>query len=227
MNHTLLRIMQSREDISDYLFHFTKGSNASEALSSIIKCQKIIDVKKQGYICFTEAPVTLLTDMFKIFNDYEEPLYAPYGIAVKKDWLFERGARPVIYGLPKERGDFPQHVQWRFVDYIPNVHDFSWLREWRIKSKYVELSYENCFIITPTSSECEALAFNDDVDFDFDGCIEDGVFHGSVEGNFSRSYKDISLEEIAKLKTLSKNELDALINEQTQNDNIGRNLGCF
>lgn len=227
MNQTLLKIIQSREDISNYLFHFTKGDKASEVLSSIIKCQKILDIKRRGYICFTETPVTLLTNMFKLFSDYNKPMYAPYGIAVKKDWLFEQGARPVIYGLPKEKVIFPQSVQWRFVNYRPNVHDFSWLREWRIRNEIVQLSYENCFIIVPTSYECETFAFSDNMDFDIDGCIEDGIFHGSVEGYFSRSYKCISLEDITNLKSLSKNELDSLINKQKQSDNIGKNLGWF
>lgn len=45
MNNTLVKIIQSREDISDYLFHFTKGSNALKILETIISDRKIKDMK--------------------------------------------------------------------------------------------------------------------------------------------------------------------------------------
>ena len=97
MNNTLVKIIQSREDISDYLFHFTKGSNALKILETIISDRKIKDMKNNGYICFTEAPVTMLADMFKIFMNYDNPMFAPYGIGLKKSFLYKLGARPVIY----------------------------------------------------------------------------------------------------------------------------------
>jgi len=213
--------------MSDYLFHFTKGSNAFETLSNIVECQKIIDVNDRGYICFSEAPITLLSDMFEIFDNYKEPMYAPYGIGIKKDWLFSQGARPVIYGSPNERNDFPPSVQWRFVEYDPNTYDFSWLREWRIQDKQVELSYENCFIVTPTSNECEELIYDGEVDITMDGDVEDGEFHSYANGSFHRSYKGVSLEDIAKLKKLSKNELASLLNKQGLDDKRDRYLGSL
>lgn len=71
--------------------------------------------------------------MFKIFNKYYNPMYAQYGIAIKKDYLFNLGARPVIYGAKDEVNEIGKSLKWRFEEYIPNVKDFSWLREWRIK----------------------------------------------------------------------------------------------
>lgn len=50
-NKTLLKILSAREDISDYLFHFTKGSDAKNTLTSILGDSEIKDVKR-GYICF-------------------------------------------------------------------------------------------------------------------------------------------------------------------------------
>ena len=98
MNTTLIEIIKSREDLSDYLYHFTKGSAAFDTLIKIIESNAIKDINKRGKICFTEAPLVLLSNMFKIFDKYTDPLYAHYGIAIKKDILFELGARPVIYG---------------------------------------------------------------------------------------------------------------------------------
>ena len=53
-NQTLLNILASREDISDYLFHFTKGKNAFETLTAILNDGILKDVNNQGYLCFSE-----------------------------------------------------------------------------------------------------------------------------------------------------------------------------
>jgi hypothetical protein len=84
MNKTLLNIISSREDISDYLFHFATGNKANETLDKIIESKSIKDIKNKGCICLTEAPITLLTEMFAIFNNYYDPMYAQYGIAIKR-----------------------------------------------------------------------------------------------------------------------------------------------
>ncbi len=34
-----------------------------------------------------------------------------------------------------------------------NKHDFSWLREWRIRAKEIELDYDNCIAIQATKSD--------------------------------------------------------------------------
>ena len=47
MNKTLLEILQSREDISDYVFHFTKHANAYETLQTILDGKAIKDVNPQ------------------------------------------------------------------------------------------------------------------------------------------------------------------------------------
>ncbi|WP_342990214.1 MULTISPECIES: hypothetical protein [Bacteroides] len=229
MNHTLFKIIASREDISDYLFHFTKGSNAFDSLLSIIKDSQLRDIKNNGVICFTEAPITLLANMFNIFNNYSEPLYAPYGIAIKKEHLFQLGARPVIYGTIEEKDILPESFKWRFEEYIPNVKDFTWLREWRLKSNLIDLTKENCFIITKTQEEYESIAFNDDCigDIDFDGCVDNGQFLGTAIGYFERGFKGISIENIVEFNKLSKNEVKKIIDEQNFNDTVGRNLGSF
>ena len=45
MNNTLVKIIQSREDISDYLFHFTKGSNALKILETIISSPILFQIQ--------------------------------------------------------------------------------------------------------------------------------------------------------------------------------------
>lgn len=225
MNNTLVKIIQSREDISDYLFHFTKGSNALKILETIISDRKIKDMKNNGYICFTEAPVTMLADMFKIFMNYDNPMFAPYGIGLKKSFLYKLGARPVIYS---DSSDFEKlkdiGLDWRFVKYFPNIYDFSWLREWRI-TKEIELTPENSVVITLNKSEREILVDFDDIDFD--GCIEDGNFYGYALGNFLQTFKHISIEEIDEYNNMSKSQLEQIISSQNLDEIETRNLGYF
>ncbi|MDR7209977.1 hypothetical protein J2W48_001916 [Flavobacterium piscis] len=41
-------------------------------------------------------------------------MYAPYGVAIKKDLIFELGGRPIIYGLPEEKEYLHESIVWRF-----------------------------------------------------------------------------------------------------------------
>lgn len=228
MNKTLLSIIASREDISDYLFHFTTGSNGLGTLNKIIDCNSIIDVKNRGCICLTESPITMLSEMFDIFNKYCNPMYAQYGIAIKKDFLYNIGARPVIYGSAGEINELGESLKWRFEEYIPNVKDFSWLREWRIKEKEIQLDRDNCFIITKTKSELNAILFNDNqfVDLEFYDCVQEGEkILGNVIGTFSRAFRGISFEDLKELDKLSKLELDKLLITQNLDDTESRYLG--
>ncbi|MCW5518486.1 hypothetical protein J1N09_01455 [Aureitalea sp. L0-47] len=229
MNRTLLNIISSREDLSEYLFHFTSGKEAKDTLKKITSEKEIRDVNGKGVICFTEAPLLSLVQMFDIFANYENPMYAPYGIALKKDGLFEIGARPVIYGLPGEKDFLNTEIQWRFEPYEPNVKDFTWLREWRIAEKSVSINVNNCFVITKSKSDLETLMFNKDNIFDveFDGCIADGQFWGHATGITERAFKGISIEDLSELTNLSKKEIDKKIAEQKDSDRGEFGLGSF
>ena len=226
INSTLLHILASREDISDYLFHFTKGKKAFETLGAILNDGKIKDVNKRGYLCFTEAPLTALYSMFQIFERYDSPMYAPYGIGIKKDLLYNEGCRPVIYGTKEDFDTIPKHLYWRCEEYVPDTRDYSWLREWRIKSASYNLSVD-CIIITKTEYE-QILLMKDTCDsFDFDGDIEDGEYHGYVTSGFERMYKGVSMEEIRNVCTLSKVGLEKILSTQKVGDIENRTLGWF
>lgn len=229
MNETLLNILKSREDLSDYLFHFTSGINASKTLEEIIKDNAIVDVKNKGVICFTESPLTALPEMFKIFDRFPNPMYAPYGIAVKKQYLYDVSARQVIYGPKEDLSELGENIKWRFEEYKPGVKDFTWLREWRLREKKVELDSENFFIITKTESELYDHMFNpeDILDVEFDGCVADGGYMGSATGITARRFKGISLEDLTKLQTLNKGEIEKILKTQAFTDTWGVNLGGF
>src|SRR5215472_3902451 len=104
----------SRQDISEFLVHFTKGTDHEEAFTNL---RKIIESRKliagSGYIkgnyrcvCFSEAPLANLADGLVNENYYSR--YSPFGIVVSKAWLFNRGGRPVIYQPESEFNALPE-----------------------------------------------------------------------------------------------------------------------
>jgi hypothetical protein len=229
MNETLAKILKSREDLSDYLFHFTSGVSSEKTLAKIVEDNCLVDINNKGVFCFTEAPLTALPEMFKIFDAFPSPMYAPYGIAIKKDFFFKMGGRPVFYGLIEEKKYLNEEIQWRFEDINPNVKDFSWLREWRLKGVTLQLDSDNFFIITKYKSELEDHMFNpeDIIDVEFDGCVADGGFMGNATGITARRFKGVSIEDLKELQNISKNDIDKILASQSFNDTGGVNLGGF
>lgn len=229
MNETLCRILKSREDISQYLYHFTKGSNAIDILKNIVMGNSIQDVGGRGYICFTETPITQLTKMFRIFATYPNPMYAPYGIAIRKDVLFNIGARNVSYVTEAELQTLPDSEQWKYEEYHPSKKDFSWLREWRIREKQVTLNNSDCFLITKTKNELHQFLFDleNPIDIEIDGCVSDGQFWGHAIGKCERTFKGVSIEDIEEINAMSKNEVDVILSHQKFTDIEETGLGSF
>lgn len=64
MNNTLKKIKESRSDLSEYLYHFTKGSSALDTINKIILDGKLIDINNTGVIWFNEAPVYQMLEMW-------------------------------------------------------------------------------------------------------------------------------------------------------------------
>lgn len=221
MNKTLKEIKSVRLDLSDYLFHFTKGEQAMADLINIISQRKIKDIHKTGVICFTEAPLYALVDMFNIFNRYKKPKYTPYGIGVKKSHIYKLGGRPVIYGPKEELRLFRKKVKWRYENYSSN-NDFTWLREWRLptkeknKFKHLKITPKDNFIITKTYTE-ELMIAHSEGEIVVDVDISDGESHPFYNMIMKREWKSISIERISE-KKISSNEK---IKKQIGNQKIG------
>ncbi len=147
-------IIASREDISEYLFHFTKGKEAISTLKNILSQQSLKKGEKNP-ICFTETPLFFLPKMFELFiKSYpHNPMYAPYGIGFKKDYIFALGGRPAIYWKKEEMDLLPEELKWRFVEYNHNYKDFTWLREWRINIPELFFDKNDCIIITRNEAQ--------------------------------------------------------------------------
>lgn len=207
MNPRIKIFNDIREDISDYLFHFTKGEDALLILDKIINEGAIKDINNNGYICFTETPIYMLENYFKfVAKQYKVPkILAPYGIGLKRDWLFNQGARPVIYGLPNEKKDLPENLRWRFVSVSPPNRDWLWLREWRINTVAVEFKPDDIIIVTNNEDE-QALFWEVVVDNPFGEPLDDSMV------DFKPQYRSIAIEQLPKFN--SKNKLEDLLTQQ-------------
>lgn len=226
VNRTLLEILSSREDVSDYLFHFTKGVKAKETLGKILDEGKLRDVSNKGIICFTEAPLNSMLSMFKIFSRYSSPYYAPYGVAIKKEDLYNLGARPVIYGDKTEEKLIHSSLQWRFEEYNPVKKDFTWLREWRLNKSELLLDSNKIFAIAKTHDELLDLT-HEMGDIEFDGCVSDGQFEGTAYADYKLNWKGVSIEEIERHDLRTKSSVSEHVNKQNAGDEHTVSLGGF
>jgi len=92
-----------RDDLSNNLIHFTKGTDqeAADIFLKIISESRLLG--GTGFIrgsyhcvCFTESPIGKLAHILANRRAYDFN-YAPFGVMVDKLWLWTRGGRPVIY----------------------------------------------------------------------------------------------------------------------------------
>ena len=207
---TLEKIIERRDDLSKWLFHFTKKSNARETLEKIISDRAL--ESDTEIICFTEAPITVYKEVFKIFQEYKDPLYAPYGVAIPKKTIYLNGGRPVIYST-KEEGDLlPNELKWRFVEYDIENSDYTWQREWRLNSPRFEINPQNCFLIVRSLEDEFLMAFDDEPQFS-PGEWDDGNNSGSIY--FDRLWKAISIEGLEQFEQKNRKiNIEKIIREQ-------------
>ncbi len=218
-------IAKCREDITEYVYHFTKGVNALGTLQQILEEGSIKDMQereKEDYrICFTESPLKMQSTMFQTLESDKSFEYAPYGIGIKKELLFKEGARPVIYGKYNEINDFPPNMHWRFVSYTPNIYDYSWQREWRLPKKEFCINPQNCIVIVKSKEEQQLLF--EPLDIIMDGDVCDGEYHCSPTLKTERKYRSISLEEVEELN--NKKDIEDIIEKQHLGEKLYTSLG--
>jgi hypothetical protein len=144
-----------RDDITTDLVHWTKGESDDKALEAICSITSHLKIHgnsseiKGGFncVCFSEAP----SGKFH----REKSRYKPFGIKISKSWLYGRGGRPVIYQSNEEYGLLNEKQRWRHVRYEPleaEPIDFTWEREWRIKTDCLALEELEFSIIVPDES---------------------------------------------------------------------------
>lgn len=164
---------QRRSDIAKDVIHFTKGDTPAEAfdvLAHIVAERRLLGGNgfiKGGYpcVCFTEAPLEHLADVFAR-TATERLRYMPFGILLPKKWLFERGGRPVIYQEENEFFELPESLRYRHVRYEPNHEpaiDFTWEREWRVRTEKLRLDPTTGFLVLPSQEYLDELQRQHDI----------------------------------------------------------------
>jgi len=166
-----------RPDITDTLVHYVRGANLDEAFRVL---KTILGERRlrcgTGYIrgghccvCFSEAPFRYLG--YAIAQGYmaERP-YQPFGIMVKKNWLFAQGGRPVVYQHETEYHELPDDLRWRHVRYDPCSNpptDFTWEREWRIRVDELPIQPNVAEVVLPSRPFLEVLHREHDAEHDY------------------------------------------------------------
>lgn len=153
-----------REDLSDRLIHLTRAQTHEESgnvLSAILRERRLLGGTgniRGGYacVCFSEAPIGKLGQILA------QPMahkvrYKPYGVMVKKEWLFSHGGRPAIYQPDSEFTGLPESHRYRHVCYEPGGEDFSWEREWRIKTDALALDPESTTVVVPNRKWADSM----------------------------------------------------------------------
>jgi hypothetical protein len=141
-----------RADLTNDVVHWIRGESnehAFETLRHIVGEQRLLGGDghiRGGYrcVCFTEAPQTLFHQVLG--------RYRPFGLRLCKKWLFSQGGRPVIYQADEEFEQLPDSHRWRHVRYEPARQppiDFSWEREWRVRTDALPLLPQQASIIVP------------------------------------------------------------------------------
>ncbi len=167
--------MTLRPDISNYLIHFTKGDDdtdesAYRKLKTIVSESRLLGSDKfikgsYKCVCFTEAPLTACINGF--LSHYDVKYYSLFGIMFEKSWIFEQGGRPVIYQTDEEYSLLNESIRWRHKRYEPhNNIDFTWEREWRIRTETLGFSSTAATIILPNMEWAERLRLDHDFDQD-------------------------------------------------------------
>lgn len=221
MNNPSCSIREVRADLTPYLFHYTSGAKPSDVLSSILHDHALKSEK--GVICFTEAPLTACVEMFNYMDKFRKPMYVPYGIGISRDLLIKLGARNVIYGTDKEVKALPEDLQWRSLPIDPEKHDYSWLREWRLKGEIFDFEEykKEIIIIAPSEDELTSFVANQSFEYDCSGYEPESgeVTQTMCCSSAMRNWKGISIEAVRGGLTD-----DYAVSGATINQIIGENM---
>ena len=205
-------LVKNRNDLSPYLFHFTKGEDAYDKLTNILNQLKLTS-STHDYICFTETPITHFRENLLYMNSFYKPMLSFYGIGFRRDLLIKDfGAKSVIYGDKMDEANLKKiDMGWRFEELNVLTHDFTWLREWRIRYEFdfSSISPEDIIIIAKTDDEVRSLCSLQELEEDIDYEYEPEIGECTMWPMFSnlRGWKGISIEHVEKLA--SDKEVDS------------------
>ena len=161
-----------RSDVNCRVAHLTRrndGKDAFEVLCKILDEKMLIGSGREGFIrgnnravCFQDVPLYSLAENVKYEyeclmkakseNKNTKNRYEGFGLRFNKGQIFQKGARPVIYGTKDELNILPDSEQWRCVQIDLNaankIIDWTHEREWRIKGDF-HFEYSEIEVIVP------------------------------------------------------------------------------
>ena len=148
--------LAERSDLSSQVIHLTKESHFDgKKLSALTNLKKIISertiegsdnkgfvVGTKSAVCFQDAPLyaacqnTYFEQKYRRINPKAKIRYSPIGIMFPKEYLYEKGGRPVLYEKTSvAKKILPKDEWWRIVNFDmsdeDNVIDWTHEREWR------------------------------------------------------------------------------------------------
>ncbi len=106
-------------------------------------------------VAFTEIPLAVSAKLLAGAQTFGIN-YAPVGFMCDRRWLFEQGARPVIYQTEQEIQLLAPEQLYRHVtlDFEQKI-DFTWKREWRLAKAQLELDAAHCHAVLPSHAWLE------------------------------------------------------------------------
>ena len=151
-----------RPDISNSLIHLTRDKNdhsAEMVFDKIVSERGIIGSNenirgKFNCICLSETPISAIGQVIALED--EEFHYGPYGFMFSKKYLFDKGARPAIYQPDSDFELLPEELQYRHVRFEIDSTDWTWEREWRIRTDRLDLDPLLVTLIVPSRKTIEA-----------------------------------------------------------------------
>lgn len=163
-------------------------------------------------ICFTETPITHFSENLLYMNRFYRPMLSFYGIGFRRDLLIKDfGAKSVIYGDKMDEANLKKiDMDWRFEELNVLTHDFTWLREWRIRHEFdfSSISPEDIIVIAKTDDEVKSLCSLQELE-DIDYEYEPEIGECTIWPMFSdiRGWKGISIEHVKRF--VSDKEVDS------------------
>ena len=96
---------------------------------------------------FTEAPLAEIRNQDGILDSHNYKRLSLWGIGFRKEYIFETGGLPVVYQPRGLLSSLHEDKQWRHVDFdLLNGIDFSWQREWRVKTEEFHFESEHAIL---------------------------------------------------------------------------------
>ena len=129
-------------------------TDAKDTFYKIVADKKLVGSSKSSrgpdnVICFSEAPISKIAQLIASTN-VDSLKYRPFGVMFEKMYLYEKGARPAIYQSNKEFDLLHPDHRFRHVKFEPEHDiDFTWEREWRLRSDELSLEPEHVTLIIP------------------------------------------------------------------------------